>query len=166
MTSSCFTNSNGTSERWNPIVVIVNGLSTWRDASTLTTVPYDGVLTGDSGNPLADRMAFGEANPSYPGRDRLVLDFGTQLANQTFRLRFRIGTDQAVSGEGWIIDNLVVTGLTNTPFPTVAGDADACDPSPPGEDDGGCCSTGGGPGASVLGGLGVAALLGRRRRRR
>ncbi|MBL8627826.1 MAG: M36 family metallopeptidase [Myxococcales bacterium] len=140
--------------------------TTWRDASMLTAVPYDGVLTGDSGNPLADRMAFGEVNPSYPARDHLVLDFGTQLANQTFRLRFRIGTDQAVSGEGWIIDNLVATGLTNTPFPTVAGDADACTPTPPGEDDGGCCSTGSGPGASVLGGLGVAALLGRRRRRR
>lgn len=140
--------------------------ATWRDAATLTTVPYDGVLTGDSGNPLADRMAFGEANPSYPARDHLVLDFGTQLANQTFRLRFRIGTDQAVSEEGWIIDNLVVTGITNAPFPTVAGDADACDPTPPGEDDGGCCSTGSGPGASVLGGLGVAALLGRRRRQR
>jgi hypothetical protein len=158
--------SSGTYFDGGVIEVSTDDGATWRDASTLTTVPYDGVLTGDSGNPLADRMAFGEANPSYPGRDRLVLDFGTQLANQTFRLRFRIGTDQAVSGEGWIIDNLVVTGLTNTPFPTVAGDADACDPSPPGEDDGGCCSTGGGPGASVLGGLGVAALLGRRRRRR
>jgi|JI10StandDraft_1071094.scaffolds.fasta_scaffold00502_6 hypothetical protein len=139
--------------------------ATWRDASTLTTVPYDGVITGDSGNAIAGQQAFGNTNPAYPARDHLVLDFGTQLANQTFRLRFRISTDQAVGGEGWTIDNLAVTGVTNTPFPTVAADADACNPAPPDEDDGGCCSTGSGPGASVLGGLGVAALLGRRRRR-
>ena len=111
--------------------------ATWRDASTLTTVPYDGVITGDSGNAIAGQQAFGNTNPAYPARDHLVLDFGTQLANQTFRLRFRISTDQAVGGEGWIIDNLAVTGVTNTPFPTVAADADACNPAPPGEDDGG-----------------------------
>jgi MYXO-CTERM domain-containing protein len=146
------------------IEVSTDAGATWRDASTLTTVPYDGVITDVSGNAIAGQMAFGNTNPAYPARDHLVLDFGTQLANQTFQLRFRISTDEAAGAEGWSIDNLVVTGITNKPFPAVVADADACSPHPPG-DDGGCCSTGSGPGGALVGGAAVAALLGRRRRR-
>ena len=147
------------------IEVTTDGGATWRDVSELvTSVPYDGLLGVDSGNPLGDRMAFGDRNPSFPATDHVVLDFGTRLAGTTFKLRFRIGTDQAVGGPGWSIDDLVVTGITNKPFPEVIADAGACSPEEGGDDGGGCCSTGSGPGASIAAGA-VVALLVRRRRR-
>ncbi|MBK9034497.1 MAG: M36 family metallopeptidase [Myxococcales bacterium] len=141
--------------------------ATWRDVADLTNIPYDGPLSVDAGNVLAGQMAFSDQNPAFPARDHVVLDFGTQLAGTTFRLRFRIGTDASASAPGWDIDNLVVTGITNTPFPVVVADADACTAPPDQTDDGGCCSTNGGAGAgsSLAGGLVVAALLRRRRRR-
>lgn len=139
----------------------------WVDASTLTTVPYNAMIGPEVGSDLAGQPAFSDKNPSWPARDRVTLDFGTQLAGKTIQLRFRIGTDQSVGAPGWQIDNLVTTGLTNTPFPVLVADDDACGVEPPGGgDDGGCCSTGGAPrGGEVLLGLGVAALLIRRRRR-
>ncbi len=155
--------SNDTFFDGGMIEVTTDNGANWRDVSELATVPYDGLLGIDSGNPLGDRMAFGDRNPSFPATDRLVLDFGNRLAGQTFKLRFRIGTDQSVGGEGWSIDELVVTGITNKPFPEVIADAGACE-ADDGGDDGGCCSTGSGPGASIAAGAVVAALVRRRRR--
>ena len=155
--------SNGVFFDGGVVEVTTDGGTTWRDVASLTSIPYDGPIDPDTGNVLAGQLAFGDTNPAYPARDRLVLDFGTQLAGTTFQLRFRIGTDAAVGGAGWDIDDLVVTGITNTPFPVVVADADACTAAEP-SDDGGCCSTGAGPGGSVAAGLAVAALLRRRRR--
>ncbi len=145
--------------------------ATWADVSTLTTVAYNATLGGESGNPLGGQTAFGGTNPAYPSTDQLTLDFGTQLAGKTFRLRFRIGTDAGVGAAGWSIDDLQVVGITNTPFPVQGADADACnpdvvDPAGPDGDGGGCCSTGGGRGTDLAAGLLVAALVVRRRRRR
>lgn len=165
---------------------IDNG-ATWADITTLGVTPgYGGALDTTSGGPLAGRPAFTGTNPSSPATDAVTLDFGTQLASQTFRLRFRIGTDQAQGGGGWTIDDVILTGLTNKPFPAQVADQGSCaTPQPdagmvdPGVDaghttdggavtdpvDGGCCSATPLHGTSILMSLGVLGLVLRRRRR-
>lgn len=137
--------------------------ATWQDASTLTTVPYNATIGADTSGPLAGMPAFSDRNPSWPARDRVTLDFDSQLARRDFRLRFRIGTDPAVGATGWIIDNLAVTGLAGAPFPIQGPDDDACDLVP--DDDGGCCSTGGSPPLAPIALVAVALLVRRRRPR-
>jgi large repetitive protein len=145
--------------------------ATWQDVSTWADPGYTGALTTQAGNPLGGRAAFSGDSPAYPGLDTLTLDLGTALAGQTFRLRFRIGTDQAVGAAGWELAELAVAGLTGTPFPVQVADSDVCAPAGPDEDpgpidDGGCCATGGNPTGALLAGLAVLGALGLRRRRR
>jgi hypothetical protein len=70
------------------------------------------------------------------------MDFGTQLAGQQVRLRFRIGTDVFVGAVGWNIDNIAVTGITNTPFPILTAETGTCSaPTPRTADSGILAST-------------------------
>jgi hypothetical protein len=41
-------------------------------------------------------------------------------------IRFRIGTDEAVAQTGWVIDNIDVSGITNTPFPALVPEPSTC----------------------------------------
>jgi large repetitive protein len=104
------------------IEVSTDGGTTWVDATTLTTTPiaYTGALFSGSGNPQQGRQAFGRNSTGYPNKQTLALDFGTNLSTfASFQLRFRIATDASVGAPGWEIDNLAVTGITNTPFNAV-----------------------------------------------
>jgi hypothetical protein len=103
-----------------------DGGSSWTDLSELVVMPYDGVITNISGNPLADRNAFSGQNPSYPAMDHLALDLGGPLAGQTVQFRFRIGTDSGTGAEGWDIDNIHVTNASNQPFIGFTGDSAVC----------------------------------------
>lgn len=106
-----------------------DGGATWRDVTALGAAPsYGGAL--DSGNPLGARQAYVFHNPSYPAMDTQTLDFGTQLAGKTVRLRFRIGSDQFVGDEGWTLDDLAFGGVTNRPFGVLMPDTATC-PVPP-----------------------------------
>ena len=113
----------------------------------------------------------------------MTLDFGTQLAGQTFLLRFRIGTDEASGGTGWTINNVAFTGIDNTPFPTQVADQHMCvaPGHPPdagitsGDDagttintplTGGCCDAGPLRTGNSLIAFGVMVVVLRRRRRR
>jgi hypothetical protein len=42
------------------------------------------------------------------------------------QLRFRIGTDFCCNAEGWLIDDIAVTGIDNTPFPGIIPEPDVC----------------------------------------
>jgi hypothetical protein len=166
------------------IEISTDGGTTWADIATLLTAsPYNATLTTQADNPLAGRAAFGRTNTAYPNPDTVTLDLGTQLVGQTFSLRFRIGTDSGTGGPGWEIDDLAVTGLAGTPFPTLVADMGSCetqepDGTPPDAgvdggggnpdmgDGGGCCQSQRSAGGSGLLALGVLALLSRRRRRR
>ena len=118
--------SGGTFWDGGVIEVSTDAGATWQDVSTLATIGYNGVLNATAGNPLGGRNAFGNTNPSHPASDTVTLDFGTALANQTFQLRFRIGTDTNSGAAGWEIDDLVVSGLVNTPFPVQVVDDTVC----------------------------------------
>jgi MYXO-CTERM domain-containing protein len=102
----------------------------WADVSNFDDPSYDGVITNQAGNVLAGRMAYSGQNAAYPMADTVSLDLGTNFAGDTVRLRFRIGTDQAAGAEGWFIDNVAFTGITNTPFADVTVETEACQQGP------------------------------------
>ena len=41
-------------------------------------------------------------------------------------IRFRIGADESTGAPGWDIDNIAVTGITNTPFTALVGETGSC----------------------------------------
>ncbi|MFO0745091.1 MAG: M36 family metallopeptidase [Myxococcota bacterium] len=94
--------------------------ATWEDASEHATVPYGAALPGAGGNVLGGRAAFTATNPAWPEADQVTLDFGDAYAGKTVRVRFRIGSDEAVGAPGWSIAEVAFDGLTNTPFSSVA----------------------------------------------
>ena len=56
----------------------------------------------------------------------MALDFGRVFAGLTVMVRFRIGTDASVAQTGWLIDDVQVDGITNTPFPTLVTEPSTC----------------------------------------
>jgi uncharacterized protein (TIGR03382 family) len=171
------------------VEISTNNGATWADISTLANPGYNTTLTGTpdlTGNPLAGRPAYGRNNLLFPGTETVALNLGTALAGQTFRIRFRVGSDSDTGAPGWEIDNVAFTGIVGTPFPTLVADAGHCvagpapgqpggsgtDPGTPANDgngdnrdDGGCQAGGAGPGMGMGLSLAVLAVLFRRRRR-
>jgi uncharacterized protein (TIGR03382 family) len=160
---------------------------TWKDVSALGIDPgyrgrklsADNPLTPLQGNPPADppilRPALADQNPKWPGWNRGELLFGAKVADRGVRLRFRVGTDQAVGSHGLELDNVVFDGITNHPFATIGANHGVCKaderlPANPvslrGAAGGGCDTTthdGSPVGFFLLAGAGAWAL--RRRRR-
>jgi large repetitive protein len=97
---------------------------TWTDIGMSVSPGYNGRLTTSSGNPIGGRRAFvGER-----ALETVNVNLGTKYANKSVRIRFLIGTDEAVGSFGWEIDNVAFTGITNTPFPSVVSDTTSCGP--------------------------------------
>ena len=87
-----------------------DGGANWiRLEAELLTDPYDGPVSNQYGNPLADENAWC-GNP----QDWLesVVDMGSLALNQiegsSVQFRFRIATDTSVSAEGWYVDDILV----------------------------------------------------------
>ncbi|HEY5936462.1 MAG TPA: hypothetical protein VIU61_17545, partial [Kofleriaceae bacterium] len=145
------------------IEIAVDG-GDWVDVGNLADPGYGGPLTDVSGNPLALREAFVGVSDGYPNFRKVTLDFGSQLANKSFKIRFRIGTDAAAGGPGWDLDELEFHGLANKPFPNQDPDDTAC--ALPGDEEGGdCCDAGPLRPHTAMLVLGVLAVILRKRRR-
>jgi hypothetical protein len=100
-----------------------NNGATWADVTTFGANPmYTHTITDQAGNPLANRQAYSRTATNVTR----TLSFGTQFSGQNVRLRFRIGTDEAVSAPGWDLDDVVFTGINGNPFPTQVLDRTAC----------------------------------------
>lgn len=113
---------------WDGAVVEISedAGATWNDATTYGATPaYNGQINSAL-NVLHMKPVYGDKNPSYPAPDSELLDFGTALAGKDVLFRFRIGTDSGASDLGWDIDNVVVSGITNTPFPGYVPDTGMC----------------------------------------
>ncbi len=110
------------------IEISIDGGRNWTDVSTYVAPGYNGTLGTNSNNPLGGRACFAGTNGAWPDRERLVLDFGSQLAGRTVQLRFRIGTDAAVSDFGWELDDFTVSGIDNAPFTALRPDGTTCLP--------------------------------------
>ena len=74
----------------------------------ITAGGYTCAIDGN-GNPLAGRMAWAGNSSGYIDT---VINLGPNLAGETITLRFRFGSDQAVSAPGWWIDNVSITDAT------------------------------------------------------
>jgi len=104
-----------------------DGGTTWTDVSALGVNPgYTGTIFVGAENPLSGQPAFSGTSPAFPALHPLTLNFGTQFAGRSVRLRFRIGTDEAAAQTGWVIDNIDVSGITNTPFPALVPEPSTC----------------------------------------
>ncbi len=115
--------SNHTNFDGGVIEISEDGI-TWTDIGMSASPGYNGRLTTTSGNPIGGRRAFvGQA-----ALETVNVNLGTKYAGKSVRIRFLIGTDEAVGSFGWEIDNVVFTGITNTPFPSLIADTTTCGP--------------------------------------
>lgn len=109
----------------------IDGGATWQDVSDLADPGYIGEIRTGAANPLAERMAWVDRNPSWPDVDRVTLEFGTALSGQTVHFRFRQGLDYGLYYTvGWEIDEIVVEGAATPPFSTLSSNAVGCAPPP------------------------------------
>ena len=67
-------------------------------------------------------------SPAWPAMATTTVNLGTAYAGQTVRLAWEIHTDPNFATEGWEVDDIVITGITNAPFPRVVADRQACAP--------------------------------------
>src|SRR5205814_10150874 len=89
---------------------------------SFVTGGYTGVIDSTAGNPLAGRMAWSGNSGGYINT---VVNLGPNVSGQTIKLRFRMGTDQAVSAPGWRIDTISIVNGT-CPSPTATPTATPC----------------------------------------
>jgi hypothetical protein len=80
-------------------------------------------------------MAFSGVSPGFPALAPLTLNFGNLFAGLTVQFRFRLGADDNTSFAGWIIDDIAVSGITNTPFPSLVSEPSTCTARKSGGDD-------------------------------
>lgn len=79
----------------------------WSDlGSHITQNGYNGTLDGGYGQPLGARPAFVDSLGTF---QQVVVDL-SGFANQTVRVRWRMGTDSGVGAGDWLIDDIVVSG--------------------------------------------------------
>ena len=82
---------------------------------SFVTGGYTGVIDNTASNPLADRMAWAGNSGGYIDT---VVNLGPNVDGQTIKLRFRMGTDEAVAAPGWRIDTITLVGGGACPSPT------------------------------------------------
>ena len=68
---------------------------------------YTDTLNATLGNPLAGRTAWSGNSGGYINT---VANLGPNVQGQTIKLRFRLGTDQAIEVGAWRIDTLSIVG--------------------------------------------------------
>ena len=109
------------------IEISSDGGMTWVDVNsvipgiygTSTISNYAGTL-----NPLAGRPGFGGSNGEFLVNQSFT--FPASFNNKNVLIRFAVGTDDGGSLPGWDIDDIVFSGIDNTPFPGYVTDAQGC----------------------------------------
>jgi hypothetical protein len=91
-----------------------NGGSSWTD---IGTTAYNGVTNAVTITPIGpNRKAFVNRIAGWPAFANVTLNLDGTFANQDVKIRFRIGADESTGAPGWDIDDISVSGITNTPF--------------------------------------------------
>ncbi len=73
---------------------------------------YVGRISSSFGNPLAGRMAWSGNSGGYLTTS---VNLGPNVAGQTIKLRFRMGSDNSTASTGWRVDSLSVTEFACAP---------------------------------------------------
>ncbi|HEY8560690.1 MAG TPA: M36 family metallopeptidase [Pyrinomonadaceae bacterium] len=86
----------------------------------LSTVAYNGTLTNYAGNlnPLQGRAAFVRSSGGtiHSSLTRAV------APGSVVQFRFRAASDNLLGAGGWLVDNIAVNGVVETPFATLVGE--------------------------------------------
>ena len=91
------------------------------------TTAYNGKTNAFTDTPIGrNRPAFVNRIAGWPNFANVTLNLGAAYANQDVMIRFRIGADEEVGAPGWDIDNVAVTGITNTPFTALVPETTVC----------------------------------------
>ncbi len=78
---------------------------------------YNATTNAETDAPIGtNRPAFVNRNTGWPNFITSLVNLGTVHANQDVRIRFRVGADLNIGAPGWDIDDITVSGITNTPF--------------------------------------------------
>jgi len=108
------------------VEISTNGGASWSDIGVGS---YNGVTNAATSAPIgASRPAFVARNVGWPSFVNATLNLGTAYAGQNVQIRFRVGADESTGSPGWDIDNIAVTGITNTPFTGFVGETGSCTP--------------------------------------
>jgi hypothetical protein len=138
---------------WDGAVIEVSVDSgAWADISKYGSAGYTGQIgdpQGQAMNVLKGRQGYVATNKSWPASDMVKIDMGNSLAGHSVRVRFRIGTDDAVGDVGWQIDDISFQGITNTPFPALVQNMNECWPPATTSSTSSASGTGGGSPADV-----------------
>ena len=106
------------------IEISTDGGGTWTDIGASA---YNGQTNAQTSAPIgANRPAFINRSAGWPNFTNAMINLGTAYANQQVRIRFRVGADESTGAPGWDIDNIVITGLTNTPFTSLVPQGGVC----------------------------------------
>ena len=106
------------------IELSADGGATWTD---IGTAAYNGSTNGVTSAPIgASRLAFVGRMVGWPAFANVTLDLGNAFAGKDVKIRFRIGADESTGAPGWDIDDVTVSGLTNTPFTALVPETMAC----------------------------------------
>jgi len=88
---------------------------------------YNGSTNAFTTAPIGvNRPAFVNRMVGWPNLAAVTLNLGGAYANQAVKIRFRIGADESVGAPGWEIDDIGVSGITDTPFTALVPKASAC----------------------------------------
>jgi hypothetical protein len=105
------------------------------DGETFEAIPasaisggYPATLAAGTANPLAGQQAFSGV---LTAAQVVTVSLGTQYANRTIWVRWRIGTDAAVGAAGWQVDDVEFTGLSVPPFKHLVTHRGQCRNRPP-----------------------------------
>jgi len=122
-----FEQSDGKNWDGGQLMVSTNGGATWTSVNG-AAAGYTGTINGGSGNPAEGQGAYVGQSPGWPALTTARVNLGTAFAGQSVRLAWVMQTDPAASTEGWEVDDIVFTGITDTPFPQVVPDMQTCSP--------------------------------------
>jgi len=110
--------------------ISTNNGQSWQDITAFAGSPYNGTITDITGNALGGRQGFVSKSEGHPSFTTTTIKLNKSIANKSFKLRFRIGTDPAAGETGWDIDKIAVQGATNKPFPSIVINENNCPGTP------------------------------------
>ena len=118
------------------VEISINDGEFWSDlGAEMTKNGYNGTIDGDFGNPIPGRQAFVFDSGAYL---ETIVDL-SGYAGENVLIRFRMATDGSVGGNGWLVDDVMITDIyhfttdKNTSFTT--GNVLDNDHDPDGEDE-------------------------------
>ncbi|WP_234638407.1 M36 family metallopeptidase [Delftia tsuruhatensis] len=97
--------------------------STWQRVDGLA---YNGILAEGGGNPAQGEPAFVGDSAALPGFIQASVNLGGAYSGRAVRLAWVIHSDSVFASAGWQVDDIVLTGLANQPFPQAVADAQTC----------------------------------------